>query len=122
MEIVKIKTNKGERKFIKIYKDEKCPLCGGKLGNFTWNTFHGEVSSNSCCRVPIQIKDYYIEENEPKEYHKLVDNIGSDYYLVNIGVKYLEPLKKAMKETGIYDCTSRELAKRVDEILEHEED
>ena len=118
MEIVKINTHKGEREFIKIGKNEKCPLCNGSIGNFSWNLFHGEVSSNSCCKVPIQIKDYYIDENETEEYHKLVDNIGTDYYLVNIGVEYLEPLKKAMQETGIYDCTSKELAKRVDEILE----
>ena len=113
MEIVKVKTNNGEREFIKIAKDEKCPICNGSLGYFSWNTFHGEVCSNKCCKVPIQIKDYYIEPDEPEEYHKLVDNIGSDYYLVNIDVKYIELLRKAMKETGIYDCTSKELYDKV---------
>lgn len=119
MKVNKINTNNGLEEFITISKDELCPICGKKPQGFRWNMFHGEVSS-ACCNIPLQIKDYYIDNDETEEYKDFVKSIGSDEtgYVVNVDKKWIEPLKQAIDEIGICDIKSKRVLNRSQQLLE----
>ena len=110
MKVNKINTNKGIREFLTISKDEVCPICGKVPYGFSWNMLHGEVTS-SCCGIALQIKDYYIDENEPQEYKDFVESIGSDKtgYVINIDNEWIKPLNKAIKKIGICNIRDEEV-------------
>lgn len=117
MKVNKINTNNGFREFITISKQELCPICGKKPQDFAWNMFHGEVTS-ACCNISLQIKDYYIDNDETKKYKDFVKSIGSDEtgYVVNIDKEWIEPLKQAIDEIGICDINNKRVFNRAKEI------
>ena len=107
----KINTGKnGIREYNMILKDEVCPICDKPLGRFTWNMFHGEVTSH-CCGVVLQIKDFYVDEDYSEEYKEFIKNIGKDEigYIFNIPDEWIMPLRTAIEETGIYDIQNDEV-------------
>lgn len=110
---VKIDTGKnGTKEYNMILKDELCPICGNPLEHFTWNMFHGEVTSH-CCGAVLQIKDFYIDEDYSEEYRDFVKNIGKDEvgYMFNIPEEWFPHLRKAMDETGIKNIQNDEVYK-----------
>lgn len=123
MEKHEIKCKDKIRTFITVKKDEKCPICGNQFNDFTWNVFHGEVTSH-CCGICLQIKDYYVDEEETKEYKEFVKKIGSDElgYILNIEEKYIKPLKQIVKEHKIKNIQTNEVFNLVQQILEEEKE
>jgi ssDNA-binding Zn-finger/Zn-ribbon topoisomerase 1 len=121
MEIVKFE--KDNQEFIVVNRKEDCPVCGTPLESTygTWNMLHGEMSF-SCCKSPYQIKDYWInEETHSPELVEFVKNIGKDgNYLLSIKAEWIEPLRKAIEETGIKNINDDEvfeLAKKYKEEM-----
>ncbi len=121
---VKINTGKnGIKEFNMILKDEPCPICGKPLGYFTWNMFHGEVTSH-CCGAILQIKDFYVDEDYSEEYRNFVASIGKDEvgYRFEIAEEWIPYLKRAIVETEIYDIHNKkvfELANQYKEIKQN---
>ena len=72
-----------------------------------WNMFHGEATS-SCCGAVYQLKDYHIENPNEGE-QKLLDLLSGEYIEFNIKNEWVEPLRKAIKETGKTDINDDEV-------------
>jgi transcription initiation factor TFIIIB Brf1 subunit/transcription initiation factor TFIIB len=109
----KVKVNNGSKgilEFNMIKKDESCPICGQKLGGFSWNMFHGEVTS-SCCGCILQFKSYYAGDDATEEYKNFVESIGTNDvgYIFQIDEEWIEPLKRAINDTGIYNIQNDEV-------------
>ena len=111
----KVKLDTGEngvKEFQMIHKNEKCPICGKELGYFTWNMFHGEVTSH-CCGAVLQIKDWYVEDNVPEKFKNFVKSVGQDDvgYIFNIGEEWFPHLQHAIEETKIYNIQNDKVYK-----------
>ncbi len=101
----------GEDRLILNHIKDKCPICGTPLkeAEFMWRLFHGEAKS-SCCGAIYQLKSYWVDKNKhPEEYEfsESLDNPAKIWF--KIDEEWINPLKQAMKETGIKNIHNDEV-------------
>ena len=120
MERIRLKGEDFDRIILNPSKD-KCPICETPLKNvyFTWRILHGEAMS-SCCGAVYQIKSYWVDKNKyPEEYEfaKSLDN--PEKILFKINEEWIEPLKQAIKKTGIKNIHYPDVFELAKEIRGH---
>lgn len=110
----RIELSDGKTRIVIDSKNEPCYLCGTsfKQSYFEWGLAHGSAIS-SCCNAQYQIKDYYVDpEKTPKDVIDFVNDIGKEgKFVLNIKDEWVEPLKKAIEETGIKDINDEDVFK-----------
>ncbi len=97
----------GKRVFLDV--NDSCPICNMPVRDmhFRWNIADGEATSD-CCGAIYQIKDYYIEKPTKQE-KKCLELLRNGYIEFKIKEDWIEPLKEAIRETGIKDINNRKV-------------
>jgi hypothetical protein len=90
----------GEQKYRLLSKDDNCEICDAPRSKmvFSWNTMHGEATSE-CCGATYQVKNFYIKD--PNEVQKqMLDLLRGDHIMGCVKLEWIEPIREAMKELG----------------------
>jgi hypothetical protein len=111
-----IKVDGTTQRLVNSQKDN-CLICEQPLKDsfFSWNIFHGEVSS-SCCGAPYQTKDFGVDASKKEAYKKYFAELNKPSIMsLSVAEDWIEPLKQAMKELGATELSNevREKAKAI---------
>lgn len=109
-------------KFVVNPQTDKCLICGTPIkdGIFSWRIFHGEAGL-SCCGADYQIKSYYVDEKEDPIGHEFAESLDDPTRIwFKIEEKWIEPLKRALKETGETNVRKDVVIAKAEEFLKKE--
>ncbi len=109
--MIKMMVDGKERKLLET--KDPCVICGKALGsvNFDWTICHG-IANASCCGAQYQMKSQH-HDKPSAEMQALQDKLnekfkkgGTDYILSCTKEDWIEPLKRALKETEMTKITA----------------